>query len=99
MANPRKLQPLPIPDLVWTDISMDFIEGMSPSKGKSIILVVVDRLTKYAHFCAMRSPYTTASIAQVFIENIVKLHEMPRSIVSDRDRIFTSKFWTELFQL
>ena len=83
--------------MVWTDISMEFIEGLPPAKGKSTILVVVDWLTKYAHFCAMKSPYTAASIAQVFIENIVKLHGMPRSIVSDHDRIFTSKFWTELF--
>ena len=84
---------------MWTDISMDFIEGLPSSKGKSTILVVVDRLTKYAHFCAVRNPYAAASIAQIFIENIVKLHGMPRSIVSDRDRIFTSKFLTELFQL
>ena len=78
---------------------MDFIDGLLPSQGKSTILVVMDRLTKYAHFCALQHPYTTASVAHIFVENIAKLHGSPRSIVSDRDKIFTSSFWTELFRL
>jgi hypothetical protein len=57
------LQPLPIPQGVWRDLSMDFIEGLSKSQGYSVILVVVDRLTKYAHFMAVKHPYTTANIA------------------------------------
>jgi hypothetical protein len=93
--SPRGLlQPLPIPEKIWEDISMDFIEGLPVSKGKSTIFVVVDRLSKYAHFMAINHPYTAVSIAQVFFENIFKLHGMPRSIVCDRDQ-----FWTELFQV
>jgi hypothetical protein len=61
--------------------------------------VVVDQLSKYAHFIAISHPYTAVSIAQVFFENIFKLHGMPKSIVCDRDPTFTSNFWTELFKL
>jgi hypothetical protein len=74
----------------WEDISMDFIEGLPVSKGKSTTFVVVYRLSKYAHFMAINHPYTAVSIAQVFFENIFKLHGMPRSIVCDRDLVFTS---------
>jgi hypothetical protein len=58
----------------------------------SVILVIVDRLTTYSHFFPIKHPYSAATIAQVFLDNIVKLHGIPKSIVSDRDRVFTSSF-------
>lgn len=92
------LQPLPIPTRVWTDISMDFIEGLPKSKGYSVIMVVVDRLSKYGHFIPISHQYTTTKIAIIFLHNIFKLHGMPTSIVTDRDPTFTSSFWRELFK-
>ena len=71
------LQPLPLPQGVWMDLSMDFIEGLPRSQGYSVIFVVVDRLTKYAHFMAVKHPYTVASIAQLFMDNVVRLHGLP----------------------
>ncbi|RVW80554.1 Transposon Tf2-12 polyprotein [Vitis vinifera] len=93
------LQPLPIPTKVWTDISLDFIEGLPNSESYSVIMVVVDRLSKYAHFIPISHPYTASKIAQVFLANIFKLHGLPNSIVTDRDPTFMSTFWKELFKL
>jgi hypothetical protein len=94
---PGLLDPLPIPKAKWSEISMDFVEGLPKSRGKDVILVVVDRLTKYAHFLALSHPYSVQKVAAIFIDNILKLHGPPQIIVSDRDRIFTSKLWNEIF--
>jgi hypothetical protein len=93
------LQPLPIPDGAWQGVSMDFIEGLPVSNNCSVIVVVVDRLTKYAHFFATKHPYTTQTIAQLFFDNVVKLHGLPQAVVTDREPIFLSKFWQGLFKL
>jgi len=78
---------------------MDFIEGLPSSKGKDTILVVVDRLSKYAHFLTLSHPFSAVTVAQLYFDNIFKLHETPKTIVSDRDKVFTSQFWQELFRL
>jgi len=93
------LQPLPIPSRVCSDISLDFIEGLPLSQGFSVILVVVDRLTKYGHFLPLAHPYSASKVAQLFMANIFKLHGMSSTIVSDRDPTFTSSFWCDLFRL
>ena len=97
--KPVRLQPLQIPNQVWTNISMNFIEGLPMSKGYSVVMVVLDRLSKYNHFIHMAHPYIVATIARAFMDNIFKPHGIPHNIVSDRDAIFTSKFWQEIFQL
>jgi hypothetical protein len=94
---PRLLDPLDIPTAKWSEISMDFIEGLSTSNGMNVIQVIVDRLTKYAHFLPLSHPYTVHKVATLFLDHIFKLHGLPKIIVSDKDKIFTSKLWQELF--
>ena len=93
------LQPLLIPLAIWKDISMDFITGLLKSGNKSVIMVVVDRLSKYSHFFTLQHPFTASMVAQLFMDKVFKLHGMPHSIVSDCDPTFTSNFWQELFKL
>jgi hypothetical protein len=99
VKSPSTLQPLPIPPSIWWDISMDFIVGLPKSGNKSVIIVVVDRLSKYSHFYALQHPFTASIVAQLFMDRAFKLHGMPHSIVYDRNPTFTSNFWQELFKL
>jgi hypothetical protein len=78
---------------------MNFIDGFPKVGGKYVILTVVDRFFKYAHFILLSHPYSASSVAKAFFDIIVHLHGMPCSIVSDRDLVLTSHFWSELFQL
>jgi hypothetical protein len=91
------LQPLDVPRSIWSDIVMDFVEGFPKVGGKSVVLTVVDRFSKMAHFIPLGHPYTALFVAQAFFDYIVKLHGFPCSIVSDCDPVFTNKLWTELF--
>jgi hypothetical protein len=93
------LLPLPIPDQAWQVISLDFISGLPTSRRFNCILVVVDKFSKYAHFLAMSHPFTALSVAKLFLSEVYKLHGLPLSIISDRDPIFTSNLWQELFKL
>lgn len=68
---------LPIPKAVWEDVSMDFITGLPKVKNKTVIVVVVDRLTKYYHIGALPTEYTAIGVAEFFVSNIIKLHGLP----------------------
>lgn len=91
------VQPLRIPEWKWDSISMDFVTGLPRTvKGNDSIWVIVDQLTKSAHFLPMKINHSLERLAELYIEEIVRLHGIPSSIVSDRDPRFTSIFWESL---
>ncbi|CAL2229315.1 unnamed protein product [Prunus armeniaca] len=91
------LQPLPIPEWKLEHITMDFVFKLPRTQNKHDgIWVIVDRLTKSAHFLPVRANYTLNKLAKIFIDEIVRLHGVPVSIISDRDPRFTSRFWARL---
>ena len=72
---------------------MDFILGLPNSKGYSVKYVVIDHLSKYGHFIPLKADFTSTLVAYAFIYNVAKLHRVPKNIVSDKDKTFTSKLW------
>jgi hypothetical protein len=93
------LQPLPILEKKWEVITMDFITGLPrTNKQHDSIMVVVEKLTKGAHFLPVKTTHTTTNIADIFMKEIVRLHRIPRTIVSDIDTKFTSNFWRGLLK-
>lgn len=78
---------------------MDFIVGLPKSKGYEVLMIVVDRLSKYSYFILLKHRFNAKGVADSFMRNVVHLHGVPRSIVSDRDPIFLNAFCTELFRL
>ena len=97
IKTPGLLQPLSIPIQCWEEIPMEFITCLPKSKGNIVIMVVVDRLTKYAHIFSLSHPFKASTVSTAFMETIQKLHGNSKIIVSDRDPIFTGNFWMKLF--
>ncbi|KAL5836129.1 hypothetical protein ACOSQ4_015626 [Xanthoceras sorbifolium] len=88
------LQPIAIPEWKWDRITMDFVTGLPLTRSKhDAVWVIVDRLTKSAHFLPVRTDYSLDRLAELYIREIVRLHGVPVSIISDRDPRFTSRFW------
>ncbi|GJP45881.1 hypothetical protein CLOM_g5223 [Closterium sp. NIES-68] len=90
------LQPLKPPQRPWQYVTMDFVTGLpAEPSGNDAVLVVVDRLTKMAHFAPCSTTITAEETARLFISTVVRLHVIPAAIISDRDTKFTSKFWQD----
>jgi hypothetical protein len=93
------LQPLTIPEWKWEVVTMDFITGLPrTNKQHDSIMVVVDKLTKAAHFIPLKTTHKETNIVDIYMREVARLHNIPKTIVSDRDPKFTSKFWRGLFK-
>jgi hypothetical protein len=82
-----------------SDIAMDYVDGFPKIVGKSVVLTIINRFSMYAHFIALGHLYIATPVAQAFFDQVIQLHGIPCSIVNDRDVVFTSKMWQELFWL
>jgi hypothetical protein len=88
------LQPLSIPKWKWNDISMYFIVGLPlTGRKKYSIWVIVDILTKTAHFIAVHTTYSVQQYVELYMDHIVRLHGIPKTIISDRGTQFVARFW------
>jgi hypothetical protein len=93
------LQPLSIPMWKWDDISMDFIMGLPlTARKKDSIWVIMDRLTKTAHFIAVHTTYSVQQYAEIYMDQIVRLHGIPKTIIFDRGTQFVARFWEQLHE-
>ena len=88
------LQPLDIPCKCWEEFMIYFIIGVPKLEGENVIMVVIDRLTNYAHFCSLSHPFSASRVAIAFMDIVKKLHGNTKIIATDIDPIFTRKFWT-----
>jgi hypothetical protein len=93
------LYPLPIPEWKWEVVTMDFITRLPrTNKQHDSIMVVVDKLTKATHFIPLNTTHKVAHVVDIYMREVPRLHGIPKTIVSDRDPKFTSKFWKGLFK-
>ncbi|XP_074327634.1 uncharacterized protein LOC141665550 [Apium graveolens] len=90
------LQPIPIPAQAWEVMTMEFIEGLPKSENRDTIMVVIDKYTKYCHLLSFQHPFSATQVAQKLLNTVIKLYGPPKNIITDMDKIFTSKFWVEL---
>jgi len=93
------LQPLDVPERPWKSIEIDFLCGLPPSKGNTVIMVVVDRFSKMIHLIPFKDIPNSVQTAKAFINNIYKLHGLPYDIITDRGSQFTSELWQEFLFL
>ena len=89
-------QPLQVPYAAWTSISTDFITQLPELRGRTQIMVAVDRVTKRAHFIGLEQNATAKDVADVILREVWKLHGLPTEIVSDMDSKFSGEFWESL---
>ncbi len=93
------LRPLPIPSRPWSHIALDFVTGLPPSAGNTVVLTVVDRFSKAAHFIPLPKLPSAKETAQLMVDHVFKIHGLPTDVVSDRGPQFTSQFWGEFCRL
>ncbi|KAF7640917.1 hypothetical protein LDENG_00005500 [Lucifuga dentata] len=92
------LRPLPVPSRPWSHIALDFVTGLPPSQGNTIILTIIDRFSKAVHFVALPKLPTARETADLLIYHVFHLHGIPLDIVSDRGPQFTSQVWKSFCQ-